>query len=92
YLGKTLGVVVEFDGFSFAYVDELTQFQTQYLLDNMQKCHAYYSTNAFENIKDKYADSIVVTKNFVDREDIYTTYRCGNFTISPRGGKMVFAK
>lgn len=92
YLGKTLATVVEFDGFSFAYADELTQFQTQYLLDNMQKCHAYYSTNAFENIKDKYADSIVVTKNFVDREDIYTTYCCGNFTISPRGGKMVFAK
>ena len=50
-------------------------------------CHQVVS-----ELKQKYPDSIVTTKNYVDNKDIYSTYCCGNFTISPRGAKMVFAK
>ena len=92
YLGKVLANVIEFEDFSFAYVNELTPFQQGYLLDNMPKCDAYYSVDSYNQIKQKHPDSIVTTKNYVDNKDIYSTYCCGNFTISPRGAKMVFAK
>jgi len=92
YLGKNLATVVNFKGCSFAYVGKLTDFQKGYLLQNMQPCDSYFSTNAFNEIKWQYPDSIVATKNYTDNNDIYTVYRCGNFTISLRGDKMVFAK
>ena len=92
YLGKTLATIVEFEGFSFAYVNQLTDFQRGYLLKNMQKCDAYYSADSHIQIKQKYPESIVITKDYVDCDDIYATYSCGNFTISQRGAKMVFAK
>ena len=92
YFGKVLAIVVSVDDFSFAYVDKLTDFQRQYVLDNMQQCDAYYSVDSFYQLKDKYPNSIVVTKNYVDSDDIYSTYCCGNFTIFQRGAKMVFAK
>ena len=92
YLGKNLATVVNFEGYSFAYVTKLSDFQKGYLLQNMQPCDAYYSINAFDEIKQKYPKSIVATKNFTDNDDIYTVYRCGDFTISPRGAKMIFVK
>lgn len=92
YLGKNLATVVNFEGHSFAYIQQLTDFQKGYLLQNMQPCDSYYSPNAFDEIKQKYPKSIVATKNFTDNNDIYTVYRCGDFTISPRGAKMVFVK
>ncbi len=92
YLGKNLATVVCFEGYSFAYVNKLTDFQKGYLLQNMQPCDAYYSINSFDEIKQKYPKSIVATKNFTDNDDIYTVYRCGDFTISSRGAKMIFVK
>ena len=92
YLGKNLATVISFGDNSFAYVGNLTDFQKGYLLQNMQPCDSYYSPNAFNEIKQKYPDSIVVAKNYTSNKDIYTVYRCGNFTISRRGAKMVFAK
>jgi len=92
YLGKNLATVVCFEGHSFAYVGELTDFQKGYLLQNMQPCDSYFSINAFNEIKQKYIQSIVATKNYTNNSDIYTVYRCGDFTISPRGAKMIFVK
>ena len=90
YFTKMLGVTVKFDGYTFSYIPQLIDFQKEYVLQNLPKSDAYFCENSCVEIKQKYPDSIVLTENFVDNDDIYSTYRFGNFTLKPKNDKMLY--
>jgi len=90
YFEKLLAVTVEFDGHTFCYIPELTDFQKSYVLENMKGRDVYFCENMSGEIKEKFADSIVLTENFHQRQDIYSTYRFGNFTLKAKNDKLLY--